>query len=1068
MKNRKPDKFSDSKITKESKLNRTLLEYQLDSLTSRKQEYEFEEFVRKLCQFEICPDLRPQTGPTGGGDGKVDTETTPKSKELVNLYYLGKEKSINEEWAFAFSAKKGWVQKVKDDIKKIAETQRGYKKIFFITNQYAKASKRAEIEDDLSKQYKIKVTIHDRTWLLDKVFENKREKLAIKELNLGDGLEEKVDVGPLDFQKEKKLKELTESIETDVVSGHVSIKTVDDVLYSAILTAELEKPKSEILGNFDRAISFAKDSGTSDQLFTAMYQKAWTIFFWLEDFDTFLKLYDEVESKALGSNNIFSVERLRNLWTLLSTLARTSDLISTKNMEQKTKNLQKKLELFKNNSSHISASVQAEEMLLFMNLILNIGKKEIISKTFKQLLKVIEKANLLIGFPFEPSFKIINEMEDIFSGNEEYEKLQERIVEINTQRYGDVSTAEMLYSRGRHYYDSGQFYKSINYLGKALYKFYKKESKEDLVCTLFLLSMAYEDAGLLWSARGALINAASYATSDFWIYSEINRMQIICYERLRTIELRLGNVGYALEWHRLNRVMASQLIKSEEDKKKFLEDNLHFGLILGLLLIKTPDEELKSLELLPDLLFSLDLDFAALGLIFRLGCHELLPSEFVKDQTPEDIQSFFDSYLTQPAQEALPQKPFLYEGEVIKMKSKILGSEFIVEVPNSSPEIELGEYFLAALESFLATSMSYDAVSRDRQVFIYIKRDNAQKKKIKYEIRTDSKLGIDLICKKFNPHKLTLKEQKEIAGSFSEAVLQLIAHSILFRDPKADLLKLFRDEEVSYRAFNFSSSLITLGNLLGYTPKSSITKWISEEYKKYPYISKKSGKPITNEKSKSNEPVRREQLRHDEIENVSIIRQHLWDQAGWRGVMYCVPSDSPPILALMFDNKNMAEAIFKDWIETFSREDKDELIRIAMLRGISRKNPSWYRAIIGINLKNKKLSTDNIITVSRVHTLEPDSTRNLDGFSKSFNRFGVYLLAPVIVKPSKQNPNPEINTDLGIVKKSFEDRHAWEVGPNDLDLGGINEKDDIIIPEGTENPPVLKLIKWRLAKKGSI
>ena len=51
MKKRKPMRFSDSKIVTESKLNRTILEYQLDTLGSRKQEQDFEEFARKLCQY---------------------------------------------------------------------------------------------------------------------------------------------------------------------------------------------------------------------------------------------------------------------------------------------------------------------------------------------------------------------------------------------------------------------------------------------------------------------------------------------------------------------------------------------------------------------------------------------------------------------------------------------------------------------------------------------------------------------------------------------------------------------------------------------------------------------------------------------------------------------------------------------------------------------------------------------------------------------------------------------------------------------------------------------------------
>lgn len=1065
MRHRKPEKFSDSKVLKDSKLDRTSLEIYFLSLTSRQQEYQFESFARKLCQLEICPGLKPITGPIGGGDGKVDSETIPKSKEIELLYSIGIEKNTNEKWAFAFSAKKRWTQKVTSDVKKIAETKRGYKKIFFVTSQYARAGTRSKKEVELSKKYNVEVIVFDLTWILDRVLEHKREKLVVEEFNMADEVGEKVEIGPLDFQKQKYFQELTEFIEEDVSNKNITLKTVDNVLDQAILTAELEKPKSEVVGNFDKAISFARNYGTDEQLFTAIYQKAWTSFFWLEDFNVFLDLYPEVEKLALKSNNIFQTERLRNLWSLLFPLHHNYKLITKKDLDTSTDTLKTKLNQFKNSKSFISASVHAKEMLLLMDLMLNMDNQKKHSEIFIKLATVIDEANTLIGFPFNPTFRAINEMQDIFTGNKEYENLQEKIIEVTTQRSGDIAAAKMLHKRGLRYYESGDFYKAIVFLGKALYRFYKKESKNDLVRTLFLLSMAYEDAGLLWAARGALINAASHATSEFWTYSKVNKAQVLCYERLRTIELRLGNIGYSLEWHQLNHIMSLQLAKTEEEEKKILDKDLYFGSILGLLIIKTPDDELKNLERLPDLLFRFDLDFAAYGLIYRLGCTELLPKEFVKGQTQVQLSKFFDSYMTQPAQEALPNVPVFYNTKTILMRSRILGSEFIVEVDNSSPEIELGEYFLAALESFLSTSIQI-AVSRDSQIYIKIKRDDKQEKRLSYKIREDSKLGITITSKKFNPHKLSLKDQHEISSFFSDAALQLIAHSVVFRDAKTNLLKLFKDEEVHHRAFSFSSPLVTLGSVLGYKPKRDISDWISSKNNKYPYNESKSNTPkepnLANTKKSTNYP-NQQQIKHSDIENVSIIKLHLWDQAAWKGVMYYVPPNRPPILALMFENKPASEEIFKDWQKRFSREDKDEVIRLAMLRGISKKNPSWYRAVIGINFESRKFKTDRLITMSRVHTMNPKSTKNLDGFVESYKKFGIYLLAPAHIDPSKDFP--DINVKLGIVKRKFEDRNAWEVGLNDPDSGGITNKDNIIIPKKVKNPPVLDLIKWQSRKK---
>jgi hypothetical protein len=127
LKKRRPERFSDSRIKQSNEVDRSLLEYHVASITSRSQEKDFERFAQRLAEREICPNLRPQTGPTGGGDSKVDSETYPVADSLVLTWYsgLGSEAS-HERWALAFSAKKAWPGKLKSDIEKIASTGRGY------------------------------------------------------------------------------------------------------------------------------------------------------------------------------------------------------------------------------------------------------------------------------------------------------------------------------------------------------------------------------------------------------------------------------------------------------------------------------------------------------------------------------------------------------------------------------------------------------------------------------------------------------------------------------------------------------------------------------------------------------------------------------------------------------------------------------------------------------------------------------------------------------------------------------------------------------------------------------
>lgn len=181
LKARRPERFSDSFVEAGPRLDRTVVEYHLESLTSRSQEIEFQNFARRLIQREVCPNLLPQSGPTGGGDSKVDSETYPVSDDHSLVWYVGTgREAANERWAFAFSAKQRWRPKVQSDIKKIADTRRDYKKAFFVTNQYVSDKKRSEVEDSLSKTHGFDVRIFDRTWILDRVFEGAMKRSLLR------------------------------------------------------------------------------------------------------------------------------------------------------------------------------------------------------------------------------------------------------------------------------------------------------------------------------------------------------------------------------------------------------------------------------------------------------------------------------------------------------------------------------------------------------------------------------------------------------------------------------------------------------------------------------------------------------------------------------------------------------------------------------------------------------------------------------------------------------------------------------------------------------------------------
>lgn len=128
----RPEKFSDSKIEYEIPLTKELFEKQLKILSTKKMQSNFENFIVRCAEKLITPNIKPQTGPDGGGDGKVDAETYEVTTDISDKWYVANGgASEKEKWAFAISCKKQSKPKITTDIEKVANTNRGYTRVLF-------------------------------------------------------------------------------------------------------------------------------------------------------------------------------------------------------------------------------------------------------------------------------------------------------------------------------------------------------------------------------------------------------------------------------------------------------------------------------------------------------------------------------------------------------------------------------------------------------------------------------------------------------------------------------------------------------------------------------------------------------------------------------------------------------------------------------------------------------------------------------------------------------------------------------------------------------------------------
>jgi hypothetical protein len=575
MRARHPDLFSDTQIDDTPQLSKAVFEYHLDTLTSRKQEYQFEHFCRKLAEKEICPNLRVQTGPTGGGDSKVDTETYPVAEEIAERWWIGLPSAGKERWAFAFSAKKAWKPKVKADVDNILSTSRDYNRIYFFTNQFVSDKERSAQEDELSKHAGIPVHIIDRAWIVEKVYEGGHLELAIAALGVeGAGRKRVSRPGPRDTARLAELEELDRQVADPSRYQGARYQLVEDCLRSAILARGLERPRNEVESRFAQADRLAQDLDYRQQRLRIAYNRAWTAFWWYEDYPAFDRFYDAVEDYAEGSAQASEVELLLNLWHLLvPSVAAGRISAQDAKIEPRRQRLVGMLEAIAADSARPNNALQARTGLALMRITqaYQAGRSDQLEDGWRELSQIVDESAALGNYPVEQLSDIVTELGERVD-DPVFDTLYEKVVDVIRQRRSDGEAGEAYTERGVQKLQQGKPYEAIQWFGRAEELLIKEEYRTELVKALIGGSYAYERVGLLWAARNKVLAAVERTLAVFNEQGEVIRPALVALKRLVWIELQLGRIPHVFSAMALTSFVASHLKLSEEQQKAYGEE----------------------------------------------------------------------------------------------------------------------------------------------------------------------------------------------------------------------------------------------------------------------------------------------------------------------------------------------------------------------------------------------------------------------------------------------------------------------------------------------------------------
>jgi hypothetical protein len=1074
MRARRPELYSDTLKVEVTSMDRDQFEYYLDTLTQRKQEISFEHFARALAEKELCPNLIPQTGPTGGGDSKVDTETYPVSSEIAERWYEGAaHKGASERWGFAISAKKAWKPKIKSDVQKIIGTERAYSLIYFITNQPVRDKDRGEIEDELRTKYGVDVRVLDRTWIVEKVTINRRWNIVQQTLGLQlPRVETNILPGPLDSERLRDLKELDAQIENGEYYNGTVYQLADDCLQTALLARGLGRARAEIDGRFDRAMRLA----VGRQVQRILYQRAWTAIWWFDDYIEADRIYDEIAPIAISSEWVWEVEDIVNLWLALAVrqyLDNSGDSNIVTQWAARTVSLRAALQRHANDISRLTNSLWARTLLLLMDLSEAAQHKERLPDIFRSFKQTLEEARYQIEYPVEALIRLVREFGAVVEDEDSYEELLEMVIALQRERTGNGEEGAMRLERGSQKLRAGKINEAIDQFAKAQILLAQEERRDEFIAALAGTALGYESAGLLWASRANLLVALDRCLYSYFKSGKIDQRALPLLRKAIWVELQLGRIPYALCWMEWLQLIIPVLNLSESQRESLNKEIESIDQVLGILVLRTKHSDWSQLDNICSVFEKYSLLMSNAAALFMLGHENKLREDYkIPD---EDVQDFFSIWLEQPAADDIPKVSEWYTESTSNMHTALLGCKVTIISRGGGTSVLLAESLIAFLEAMFSTAIQIKGfISPRPELFIEVRQSEQAKKP--FGIRTiEDDCGETRIVISHLPISAA-----SIIGDhdYQEVMFKFFAHVVAELQvlaPTESLESLFTKYRAPDRAFIAARSIVSLDNILGPTPKYRAVDWNTlsggerlAQIRAVPWI------PTLKEKKTDEDPITFadgpppehlfgiDGLKHKDLTVMSPINMPLWDKAKWSGTgfMSYPQGKMSPHLILSFENAEEACKIFRGWQKKLGSVDESSWIGLTIITGISRAFPWHYRVVIGVSesyLRQKNMSS-RFAMVYRLNDMTPKNSMNLDRFLSDYGMGKRFLLQPGDIAANNFETLNQY-CSLGIELTKLTVTAAWKIEPNDPIVAALKNIDDPYIPEGVINPPILKTLE---------
>lgn len=1030
------DRYSDSFFVQEYGISKEELEYHFSVLSTKNKEKDFENFATAICKKLICPNIVPATGPYGGGDGKVDAYTYPVSKDIT-LYWGSAEvqEAGKENWAFAFSIKAAWKEKCEHDISSILSTKRDFKKIFFVTNQSVPSKKRADILD----KYKdiIDVKILDLEWITSNIVDYNFYSLVEEFLHIDCRKNNISILGSNDYKRSLRLKELEKNLDENKNKNELIQKNAVDSLEIANLYCELDKPFAASKNKFDIAINLAEQTGSNSLLKNVYYDLAWRMLYWYEKYDEFFMALEKYKEAINDTHIIWDIERYSNL--IISIYSAINIVEYRARTEKEIKEYLSKLE--KINYSEETELFQVEVKTLYIQSKFIFSHEEI--QTVVQTLdELFERGKHLVGFD---SVTLLRCLEVFLNYIKEplYFEFYKKVSEYTCNYLAGVDKAKNYMQLAHAYVKQDNAFDAIGVYGKAAMLFVGEDSTMELAECFCQIALLYERVGLYWASRSAVLNGLYYISKCSLTTGEYEPILGHALLKLSELELHFGRLipfinSMTMTGWTIDKISSFGYSKSIfEDKLRYIE-----GFLIRLI-FNTDFNDYDRLNTYYSWFEYLNLTQATFLMIFLFKDDKVKIQEKYCLEQGEDLELVFSDISRKCLPDFKTKINWLDSTEVV-LTSKILGCDFSIKMQNERRLIQISETLFATLEGFFATFKRAKVMSSFSKVEMAVVNIESETEKVDFKDGIIKKIYIGL------PVWEIFKQNSNIIhNTVFSIIIKLVENGFLYGIADEDFEKLSKDDAIMER-INYLQNYFVNDNFFGI----DIYK-LGELVKLKPNNLKLNRQSIwqPTDEARIQSNFNFDMQDHSQIKSYSIINIKLWDEAHWKGCALGMLSYLP-FIGFMFENIEAGREIFSQWIDFLGHEDKDDIIKLTVIKGVSEANPFAYKVAVAYNDKNIKI--EGLVGMNtRFQRMDPSSSQNLDGFLHNQVKSKRFLLMPSFVKDGAL----EIDQTKSILLKKIYIIEAWQIDENSPLSCTILKDDDIIIPkEHINDAPVLKVL----------